>query len=469
MDTSIEPLEGNKVKLHIAVSEQEFEPAITAAFRKLAHEVRIPGFRPGKAPRRLLEARFGADIAREQALKDGLPEFYADAVTAESIDVIAPPEIEITAGEESGPIAFEAVVETRPQVRLAGYDELRVSLDYTPISDEDIDRQLDTLRERFADLEDSDDPLIDGAYASLDLSATADGEPVDALSATDLLYEVGSDGLVPALDEQLRGAGPGAVLEFTDALPERFGEQAGTEVTFRAIVKEAKRKVLPELTDEWVTENTDSESVDALRSESKRRLELLGKLQAQMAMRDKVLEELATLVPVEAPEPLIAQEMEQRLHDLMHRVQQQGMSIPQWLAVTGQDQEQFVNEIRAGATKAVLADLALRAVVNQESIEPSDEDLDGEIERLAERTGEKVQKVRRDLDRRGLLEAVRSDLARGKALQFVVDAAVALDSEGNVLDVEISAPEASGDEVGDAGEIAPTAIEDTSNQEEPEA
>ena len=469
MDTSIEPLEGNKVKLFIAISEQEFEPAITAAFRKLAYEVRIPGFRPGKAPRKLLEARFGADIAREQALKDGLPEFYADAVTSESIDVIAPPEIEITAGEESGPVAFEAVVETRPQVRIGGYDELRVSVDYTPISDADLDAQVDSLRERFADLEDSDEPLVDGSYASLDLTSTIDGEPVDALSATDLLYEVGSDGLVPALDEQLRGAGPGAVLEFTDTLPERFGEQAGAEVTFHAVVKDAKRKVLPELTDEWVAENTASETIDELRSESKRRMELMGKLQAQMAMRDKVLAELASLVPVEAPEPLVAQEMEQRLHDLMHRVQQQGMSIPQWLASTGQDQAQFVDEIRAGASLAVLADLALRAVVNQEAIEPTDEEVDGEIARLAERTGEKVAKVRRDLDRRGLLEAVRSDLARGKALQFVVDAAVAVDTEGNVLDVEIPTPDASADQAGDAPSSSATESDQTVTKEEPEA
>ncbi len=465
MDTSIEPLEGNKVKLLIAISEQEFEPAINAAFRKLAQEVRIPGFRPGKAPRKLLEARFGPDVAREQALKDGLPEFYADAVTSESIDVIAPPEIEITAGEESGPIEFVAVVETRPEVRLAGYDELRVQLDYTPIGDEDVDRQVDALRERFADLEDTDDALADGLYASMDLSAEIDGEPVDALSATDLLYEVGSEGLVPALDEKLRGATAGAVLEFTDSLPERFGEQAGTEVTFRAEVKEAKRKVLPALTDEWVTENTESETVDTLRDESRRRMELMGKLQAQMSMRDKVLEELSSLVPIEAPEPLVAQEMEQRLHDLMHRVQSQGMSIPQWLGATGQDQTQFLAEIRAGAEKAVLADLALRAVVNQESIEASEEDVDREIERLAERTGDKVAKVRRDLDRRGLLEAVRSDVARGKALQFVVDAAVALDSEGNELDVEIPAP----DVPAATAETESTESVDTDTTEEPEA
>src|SRR6478735_4855972 len=443
MDTSVEALEANKVKLHIAVSEAEFEPAIDAAFRKLAHEVRIPGFRPGKAPRRLLEARFGAEVGREQALKDGLPGFYADAVVAEDIDVIAPPEIEITAGEESGAVEFDAVVETRPVVQLSGYEGLRVALDFTPVDDDAVDSQIDQLRDRFADLADSDDPLVDGHYASMDLSATIDGEPVDALTASDLLYEVGSGGLVPALDEALRGAGPGAVLEFTDELPERFGDQAGTEVAFRALVKDAKRKVLPELTDEWVAENTDAETVEALREESRRRIDLFGKLQAQMAMRDRVLDELSGLVDIEAPEPLVGQELESRLHDLVHRVEQQGLSIPQWLAATGQDQAGFIEQMRGGAARAVLADLALRAIVVQEAITATDEELETEIARLAERTGEKPQKVRRDLDRRGLLEAVRSDIACGKALQLVVDAAVALDSTGAEIDVSIPTPDAS--------------------------
>jgi trigger factor len=441
MDTSIETLEANKVKLHIAVSEAEFEPAIDAAFRKLAHEVRIPGFRPGKAPRRLLEARFGSEVGREQALKDGLPGFYADAVVAQDIDVIAAPQIEITAGEESGAVEFDAVVETRPVVQLSGYEGLRVELDFTPVDDEAVDRQIDQLRDRFADLEDSDDPLVDGAFASMDLAGTIDGEPVDALTASDLLYEVGSGGLVPALDEALRGAGPGAVIEFTDTLPERFGDQAGTEVSFRALVKDAKRKVLPELTDEWVTENTDAETVEALREESRRRIDLFGKLQAQMAMRDRVLDALAGLVDIEPPEPLVGQELESRLHDLVHRIEAQGLSIPQWLAATGQDQTEFLDQMRGGAAKAVLADLALRAIVVQEAIEPTDEELEAEIERLAERTGEKPQKVRKDLDRRGLLEAVRSDIARGKALQFVVDAAIALDSTGAEIDVSIPTPD----------------------------
>src|SRR5262249_52410882 len=147
--TSIEPLEGNKVRLHIAIPAADFEHAIDAAFRKLAHEVRIPGFRPGKAPRRLLEARLGTEAARDQALRDSLPDYYAEAVVTEAVDVIAAPEIEITAGEDAGDVEFDAVVEVRPQVEIDGYDGLRVEIEYTPVGDEHVDAQVDQLRERF--------------------------------------------------------------------------------------------------------------------------------------------------------------------------------------------------------------------------------------------------------------------------------------------------------------------------------
>ena len=199
-------------------------------------------------------------------------------------------------------------------------------------------------------------------------------------------------------------------------------------------MKDAKRKVLPELTDEWVSENTESETVDALRDESRRRIDLFGKLQAQMAhARPGARRARRASSPVEAPEALVDQE--HGAPPPRPRAPARGArasSIPQWLAATGQDQADVRRRrSAAGPTKAVLADLALRAVVAQEEIEATDEELDTEIDRLAERTGEKPQKVRRDLDRRGLLEAVRSDIARGKALQFVVDAAVALDSNGD--------------------------------------
>jgi trigger factor len=452
MQSTVEPVESDeendapddspagvasKVKLHIVVPAPEFERAIDAAFRKLAREVRIPGFRPGKAPRRLLEARLGSDMAREQALQDALPEYYVDAVKEHDVDVIAPPEIEITAGQDDGDVEFDAVVEIRPQVRLLGYDELRVELPFQPVSDDDVDRQVDALRDRFADLADSDFPLVDDAFATIDIAGTIDGEAVEGLTATDFLYRVGSAMVVDELDDQLRGTKPGAILEFAALLPDRFGDLTGREATFRVIVKAAQQKVLPELNDTWVKEASEFETVDELRADIRRRVETMQRLQAQMALRDKVLEAAADLVPIAAPATLVDAEARRRVEDLAHRLSHQGATLEQYLEMTGQEPQAFIDEIRAGATRAVLADLALRAVVAQEAVTASDEEVDAEVLQLAERTEQKPAKVRRELERSNALEAVRSDVARGKALEFLVERAKVVDEHGNEIDLTL--------------------------------
>ncbi len=436
--TSVEPLEGNKVRLHVAVPAADFERAIDAAFRKLAYEVKLPGFRPGKAPRRLLEARLGTEAARDQALRDSLPEYYVEAIDAESIDVIAPPEIDITAGEDDGDVEFDAVVEVRPEVELVGHDALVVAIDSPIVAADAIDTQIDMLRERSADLADSETPLVDGDYAELDVTGSIDDEAVEGLTATDYLYEVGSAMLVPELDTELHGKRPGDILKFDAVLPERFGDQAGTEVSFQVLVKDAKRKVLPEITDEWAAEVSEFDTADALRSDISIRLDLYAKIQAQLAVREKVLDAAADLVTIDVPATLVDQEMERRLHDFAHRLQEQmgaGITIPQYLMATGQNQEEFVEQLRETATRAVRSDLALRAVITQEAIEVADTEIDAEVERLAERTGEKPTKIRKDLERDGLIGAVRSDLARGKALTFLIEHANVVDMDGNPVDL----------------------------------
>jgi trigger factor len=460
MQSTVEELDGNKVKLHVSVPADEFERAIDVAFKKLAREVRVPGFRPGKAPRRLLEARFGADAAREQALRDSLPEYYVEAVEANDVDVIAPPEIEITSGEEDGDVEFDAVVEVRPIVRLMGYDEITVEVPYEAIDDGAVDQQVDALRERFADLEDSEYPLIDEAYATIDITGSIDGEPVEGLTATDFLYRVGSGMVVAELDDQLRGTRPGAILEFSAELPERFGERAGDTVDFRVLVKDAKQKVLPELTDEWVDEASEFDTIDDLRADIRRRLDAMQKLQAQMTVRDKVLEAAADLVPVPAPEALVDSETRRRIEDLAHRLSHQKVSVEQYLEATGQEPEPFLEEVRSGAARGVLADLALRAVVAQEEIDATDDELNEEIDRLAERLDQKPERVRRDLEKRGVIGAVRSDVARGKALQFLVDHATVVDPEGNEIDLTFAdAPDESSSEESDEADGQAVAAE----------
>ncbi|MGH8982345.1 MAG: trigger factor [Acidimicrobiia bacterium] len=441
LSTSVEPLEGNKVRLHVAIPASEFEKAVDAAFRKLAAEVKIPGFRPGKAPRQLLEARFGPDVARREALQDALPEYYAEAVDAEQLDAIAPPEIDITSGEDTGDVEFDAVVELRPVATLAGYDELRVEVPSPVVTDEAVDAQVDALRDRFADLTESAAPLTDGDYAEIDIKGSVHDEAIEGLTATDFLYEVGSAMVVPRLDEELRGKRPGEILKFNDVLPERFGDRAGEEVTFQVLVKDAKRKVLPDVDDDWASEASEFDTVDELRVDIRKRLELIGTVQAQMAARDKVLEAAADLVDVDIPDALIQQEMERRLHDLAHRLEGQGANIAQYLEATGQEQQAFVDSVRQGAIAGVRADLALRAVVAQEDVDVTEDELGAEVARLAERMEEKPAKVRRDLERRGLLEAVRSDLARGKALQVLIDRATVVDEQGHALDLTLPEPD----------------------------
>ena len=474
METTVEPLEGNKVRLHVAVPAAEFEKAIDAAFRKLAGEVRIPGFRPGKAPRRLLEARFGSEAARDQALQDSLPDYYGTAVMEHDVDAIAPPQIEITAGQESGDVEFDAVVEVRPVVKLVGYDSLRVDLPWRPVDDEAVDAQVDALRERFSELVDSDAPLVDGDFATIDVRGSIDDEAVEGLVATDFLYRVGSGIVVPGLDEQIRGTRPGAILEFAEELPERFAERAGQEVSFRVLVKEAKQRRLPELTDEWVAESSELESVEEIRADVRRRLDIVSRVQAQMALRELVMEAAADLVPVEAPEALVRQETERRLHDLLHRLADQKMTIDEYLAATGRQEQDLVDEVQSGAGRAVLADLALRAVVAQEAIEASDAELDTEVFRLAERMQEKPERVKRDLEKRGVLEAVRSDIARGKALEFLISNAEVVDESGGPIDLTL--PEIPGaapvrEPVGATGDTADDISNDSSNDSEegPEA
>src|SRR3954454_2333829 len=437
MQSTVESLDGNEVKLHVAVPADEFERAIDAAFKKLAAEVRVPGFRPGKAPRRLLEARFGSEAARDQALRDALPEYYVEAVTENDVDPIAPPDIDITAGEESGDVEFDAVVEVRPVVELQDYLGLRVEVPTPAVTDEIVDTQLDALRDRFADLEDSSRPLAEGDFAEIDIKGYVHDEAIDALTATDYLYEVGSGLLVPKLDEELTGKRPGDILKFNDKLPERFGERAGEDVSFQVLIKETKRKVLPEVTDEWASEVSEFDTVDDLRADIRKRLELVNTVQAQVAARDKVLDATADLVTIDLSDALVQSEMEQRLHDIAHRLEAQGVTIQQYLQATGMEEQAFVQQVREAAERGVRADLALRAVGAQEGIVATDEELDDEVARLAERLEEKPTKVRRDLERRGILEAVRSDIARGKTLRYLVDHAEVVDEAGSPLDLTV--------------------------------
>lgn len=444
MKTSVVPAEENKVRLHVAVPAEEFEVAIGAAFRAIAGEMRIPGFRPGKAPRRVIEARIGPEVARQQALRDALPDYYQRAVDAEDVDAIAPPTIDITAGEDSGDVEFEALVEVRPIVTIEGYKGLRVTLEDPAVTDDAVTAQVDLFRERFADLEELAAPLATGDYAQIDVKGYVHDEVIEGLSATDFLYEVGSGLVVPKLDDELAGKRSGDILKFNDTLGPQWGERADQEVAFQVLVKAAKRKVLPDPTDEWAKEASEFETIDELRADVRKRIEMSAKIQAQMELREKAMVALADLVTIEAPAPLVERELEHRIHSVLHRLQGQGATITQYLEATGRDERSFIDDMRVGATQAAKSDLALRAVVVQEGMMATDDEVAAEIERSAQQAGIDPKEARKKIGTGKALEAIRSDVTRGKAFQFVVEHAEVVDEAGHPLDIalpEISVPE----------------------------
>src|SRR5947209_12220566 len=429
MQSSVEPLEGNKVKVSVELDEGELEKAIDAAFRKIARETRIPGFRPGKAPRRILEARLGTDVAREEALRDSLPDFYVQALEAEEVDAIAAPEIEITGGREGGPVQFEAVVEVRPQVSVAGYQGLRVTVPSPDVTDTEVDRQLDRLREQFGELQTVSRPARDGDHALIDLSGYRHSEQIEGLTADDFLYELGSGSVVPQLDEQLRGSKAGDNLKVTAAVP---GQEE--DVGFQVLVKEVKEKLLPEVTDEWASDASEFDTVDALRDDIRTRVGAVKKMQTQLSVRSQAVDAVVELVSEEIPEPLVNEEMERRLHELSHRLGAQGADLGQYLQASGQSTEEFQANLREAAVTAVKADLALRAVADAEDLEATDEEVDAEIERIAQAAGQKPAAVRKQLDRNDQLPAVRSDIRKGKALTWLSEHVEIADEEGKIID-----------------------------------
>jgi trigger factor len=427
---TVEPLEGNKVKLSVEVDEQEFEKAVNAAFKKIAREVRIPGFRPGKAPRKLLEARLGPDVARSQALHDSLPEYYARAVRENDVDVIAAPEIDIRDGEEAGPISFDAVVEVRPRVSVPGYASLRVTVPSPVPTDEEIDEQIDRLRAQHGELEPAGRPAVDDDFVTIDIAGSQDGETLDGLTADDYLYQVGSGRLVPELDAHLHGTKPGDIIEFDAAHP----SEEGATLHFRVLVKDVKERKLPDLDDAFAAEASEFSTLAELRDSTATRIRQVKQVQAQMALRERVGQALAELVDEEVPEPLISSEMQERLNDLGMRLQAQGLTVEQWLAGTGRDEQQLVAELREAAELSAKVDLALRAVAEAQDIEATDEDLDAEYEQVASRLELDVKKVRQQFERADQVQAVRSDIRKRKSLEWLIDAVEVVDEEGQPID-----------------------------------
>ncbi len=428
--SSVETLEGNKVKLYVEVDETEFEHDIDRAFKLIAKEVNLPGFRAGKAPRRVLEARVGIGPAREQALRDAVPQYLAKAVREHEIDLIATPEVEITDGAESGPVEFDATCEVRPTITVPGYGALRVELPGLTVTDDDLAEARQAELKRGGSLVDADRPVQAGDFLTLDLAVTRDGEELAGLNTEGWSYEVGQGWVTEDFDEQLIGASADDELEFVST-PKGLDEPADFVVKVVAVQEMTE----PELTDEWVSDNLGEFDTVEEWNESLRTSLVDVKLnQARQGLVASLNAALAELVEVDVPEAMVDADLNQRVQATVQQFQSQGVDLGQWLAATGQEPEQFIESMRGASVEAVKVDLALRAVADAESIEVEPYDFDAEYARMAMQYGQKAKDIRKAYEQNDAVPELQAQIRKSKAFDWLLHNVEFVDPSGDPID-----------------------------------
>ncbi len=442
----IETLEGNKVKLSVEVDEVEFDKNIDQAFRKIAKEVRIPGFRQGKAPRKLLEAQIGIGAARSQAIQDAIPEYLSLAVREHNVDLIATPQIEVTKGEEEGVVGFDATCEIRPVITVPGYNGLRIELPALVVSETEVSDAMNSERARHGTLTDVSRAIALGDHVTLDLSGTREGNPVPGLNVEDWLYEVGKKWVSPKFDDMLIGAEVGTKVEYSEA---PNGTTDVAEMT--VIVKKVQEMVLQELTDEWVSEHVaEFDTQEAWKNSLRERLENMKLNQTRGVFVERTTAALAELVTIDAPESMVGSDLQARVRNTVEQFQAQGIQIDQWLSATGQSTEAFIESMRGESVKAVKVDLALRAVAEAQNISADDDEVDNELNRIATQAGRKVAQVRKVYEQNDALGGLVAQIRKSKAVDWLLRNSTLVDPDGNA----ISADTLFGEEDGSNGDDA---------------
>jgi trigger factor len=427
MQTNLQDAGKHKVKLTVEVPPEETRPVLDLAYRHLAGSVSLPGFRKGKAPRRVIEAQLGEGAVLREFLDHALPDFYLQAVREHGLAPVGAPEFDDldVSDVEKGGLRFTATVEIRPRVEFSDsdYKGLRLERPRVEVSDREVDEQLDRLRERFAELESVGRPAGRGDFVVMDVKASGGGQDIPEAGGQGILYELGTEGLGPEVDKELEGTRPGGIHKATTKLPDRYGpDLAGQEVTLSLLVKEVKAKRLPSLDDEFARTASEFDTLDALRGDVRTKLGALKEAQADAALRDEALQALSRKVAdVEIPDSLVDQETESRVESARRRMEQQGVTLEQFLEATQTTELEFRSDARNHSVRAIRADLALEAVARAEGITVNDKDLNEVVEALARDVGRPVKVVRQKLLTTGQITSLAGDIIRDRALNLVVE------------------------------------------------
>ncbi len=433
MKTTVEPMSPTRVKLAVEMSFDELKPAFDAAYKKIGAEVRIPGFRPGKVPARILEQRIGRPAILDEVVSNAVPRAYGEALQENDVRPLGQPDIEVTRLEDGDTIAFTAEVDIRPTVEVPDLNALAVTVDPIEVTDDDMDNQISALRDRFAMLTGVDRSAATGDYVSLDLSASIDGTPVEGGSTTGLSYEVGAGDLMIGLDEALVGMDEADTRTFQTKLA--AGDQAGQTADVEITVRSVKEKQLPALDDDFASTASEFDTLDELRTDIRERLSRTKRLQQGATARDKLVDHLIESTDVPLPEGVVTGELDWRRQAMSAELEEAGMTLESYLEGQDTTVAEHDQELRDAVEKAVRTQFILDAIADQREIGIENDDLVGYIMSRAQRLGVSPDEYAKQVSSAGQLPAAVAEIRRNKALAQLLTATTVTDTAGDSVDL----------------------------------
>ncbi len=423
--------------LTVRLENEELAQAKQRAARKISKSMKIKGFRPGKAPLGVVERMAGADYVRSEAIEEAIQDVVPAAIDEAGLEPVTVPSVSaIRDDNEDGTVEIDVLVTLWPILEsLPDFDDFEIEVEDPAVTQEEVDQQLDALRNQFAELEDHDGALDVGDFAMIDIAVTQEGESIESASAKDLMYEVGSGSFIPELDEMLDGAEVGATVTGDATLPEGYSEKGGEDVTLTVEITEGRRKVLPELTDEMVSEATEFDTEEDLVDAIERNM-LAYKVHTQRSvLRDKAVQYALNEVDLEVPEALVNAELEARVRNLITRLEGDNIDIQDYLRIVGQDEATFIASMRDQAENALSTRILLESIAAVENWEVSDDDMIEHVETLLQGQEGDPQELIEAWKASGQIESLTGDILRERALESLVEAATPVDADGNPVDL----------------------------------
>jgi len=455
--SAVETLSPTRAKLTVEVPFEELKPSLDAAYQKIAKQINVPGFRRGKVPPQVIDRQVGRGVVLDEAVNEILPKAYTEALQENSLTPLAQPEIEVTKLDDAEGLSFTAELDVLPAFEVPAYDGIEASVEDLEVTDEDVEEQVQALRERFGTLSEVERAAADGDFVTIDLAATKDGEPVEGAEISGFSYQVGKGGMIDGLDEALVGLTAGESKTFTSQLVN--GDAVGEDVDVAVTVSQVQEQELPELDDDFAQDASEFDTLAELEDDVRERLTKGKRLEQAAAARDAVLEALLEKVEIPLPDTLVTEELNSRRESVEQQLAFAGMTLEKYLEDEKQTQEEFEADLERRVRDAVAAQFLLDAIADKEELGVDQNELTQHMIRRAQQSGQDPQEfVNHMLEHNHVPELV-AEVRRGKALAQLVESAVVKDASGNVVELKNLLPDGT---IGDpAAEAEAAAAEET--------